>query len=47
MGSRTGPVIKTFAYEVVVQTEPSIISKLDLMEVEERSIDPEWATNVV
>jgi hypothetical protein len=47
MGSTTGPVIKTFAYEVVVQTEPSIISKLDLMEVEERSIDPEWATNVV
>jgi hypothetical protein len=31
----------------VVQTEPSIIPKLDLMEVEERSTDPEWATDVV
>jgi hypothetical protein len=30
-----------------VQTEPSIIPKLDMMEIEERSTDPEWATNVV
>jgi ribonuclease HI len=41
MGSRTEPVIKTSANEVVVQTEPSIILKLDMMEVEERSTDPE------
>lgn len=47
MGPGTGPIIKTSAYEVVVQTEPSIVPKLDLMEVKERSTDPEWATDVV
>jgi hypothetical protein len=47
MGSRTRPVVKTSAYEVVVQTEPSISPKLDMMEIEERSTDPEWATDVV
>jgi hypothetical protein len=47
MGSETRPVIKTSAYEVVVQTEPSITPKLDIMEVEERTTDPKWATDVV
>jgi ribonuclease HI len=47
MGSGTGPVVKTSTYEVVVQTEPSIIPKLDMMEVKERSIDFEWATDVL
>jgi hypothetical protein len=47
MGSGTGPIIKTSAYEVVVQTKPSIIPKLDMMEVEERSTDLKWATKVV
>jgi hypothetical protein len=47
MGSSTGPDIKTYAYEVVVQTEPSVIPKLDMMEIKERSTDLEWATNVV
>jgi hypothetical protein len=32
---------------MVVQTEPSIISKLEMMEVEERSTDPKWAADVV
>jgi hypothetical protein len=47
MGSGTGPDVKTSTNEVVVQTEPSIIPKLEMMEVEERSTDPEWATDVV
>jgi hypothetical protein len=47
MGSGIGPVNKTSAYEVVVQTEPSVIPKLDMMEVKKRSTDPEWATDVV
>jgi hypothetical protein len=41
MGSGTGPEIKTSAYEVIVQTEPSIIPKQDMMEIEEKSTDPE------
>lgn len=47
MGSGTGPNVKTSTNEVVVQTEPSINPKLEMMEVEERSTDPEWATKVV
>jgi len=47
MGFGTGPVIKTSTREVVIQTEPSILPKLDMMEVEERSDDPEWATDGV
>jgi hypothetical protein len=47
MGSRTGPEIKTFANEVIVQTEPSIIPKQELMEIEEESTDPKWATGVI
>ncbi|XP_062176044.1 uncharacterized protein LOC133881098 [Alnus glutinosa] len=47
MGSRTGPKIKTFANEVIVQTEPSIIPKQELMEIEEQSTDPKWATGVI
>jgi hypothetical protein len=44
MGSGTRPEIKTSAYEVIVQNEPSIIPKQEMMEIEEESIDPEWAT---
>jgi len=47
IGSGTGPVIKTSTREVVIQTEPLILPKLDMMEVEERSNDLEWATDVV
>ncbi|XP_062158742.1 uncharacterized protein LOC133866220 [Alnus glutinosa] len=47
IGSGTRPVVKTSAYEVVVQTEPSIIPKLDMMEVKERSTDLEWDTDVL
>jgi len=47
MGSGTGPDVKTSANEVVVQTEPSITPKLDMMVVGERSTDPKWATDVV
>jgi hypothetical protein len=47
MGFGTGPDVKTSTNEVVVQTEPSIIPKLDMMEVGERSTNPEWATDVV
>ncbi|XP_062147754.1 uncharacterized protein LOC133856715 [Alnus glutinosa] len=47
MGSGTGPDVKTSAYGVVIQTEPSITPKLDVMETEERSTDPEWATDVI
>jgi len=48
MGSGTEPIIKTSAYEVVVvETEPSIFPKLEMMEVEERSTNPEWAADVV
>jgi hypothetical protein len=47
MGSGTGPVIKTSTRKVVIQNEPSILPKLDMMEVEEISDDPEWATDVV
>jgi ribonuclease HI len=36
MGSGTGPDVKTSAYEVVVQTEPSITPKLDMMEIEKK-----------
>jgi hypothetical protein len=47
IGSGTWPNIKTSVYDVVVQTEPSIIPKLDMMEIVERSTDPEWAIDVV
>lgn len=47
MGSGTGPNIQTSAYEVVIQTEPSITPKLDVMETEEKSTGPEWATDVI
>jgi hypothetical protein len=47
MGSGTGPDVKTSAYGVVIQTEPSITPKLDVMETEERSTNPEWATDVI
>jgi hypothetical protein len=47
IGSRTGPDVKTSTTRVVVQTKPSIIPKLDMMEVEDRSTDLEWATDVV
>jgi hypothetical protein len=47
MGSGTGPDVQTSAYEVVIQTEPSITPKLDVMEIEEKSTGPEWATDVV
>jgi hypothetical protein len=43
----TGPNVKTSTNEVVVQTKPSIIPKLEMMEVEERSIDLEWTADVV
>jgi hypothetical protein len=41
MGSGIGPDVKTSTNEVVVQTEPSIDLKLEMMEVEEKSTDPE------
>jgi hypothetical protein len=47
MGFGTGPEIKTSAYEVIVVTEPSIIPKQDMMEIEEESTDPEWAMGVI
>jgi NADPH-dependent 7-cyano-7-deazaguanine reductase QueF-like protein len=47
MGSGTGPDVQTSAYEVVIQIEPSITPKLDVMETEEKSTGPEWATDVV
>jgi ribonuclease HI len=47
MGSGTGPVVKTSTRGVVIQIEPSILPKLDMMEVEERSDEPEWATDVI
>jgi ribonuclease HI len=40
MGFGTGPDVKTSTNEVVVQTEPAINPKLEMMEVEERSTDP-------
>ncbi|XP_062170503.1 uncharacterized protein LOC133876233 [Alnus glutinosa] len=47
MDSGTGPVVKTSTRGVVIQTEPSILPKLDMMEIEERSDEPEWATDVI
>jgi ribonuclease HI len=47
MGSGTGPNVQTSAYEVVIQTEPSITPKLYVMETEEKSTSPEWATDVI
>jgi len=47
MGSGTRLEIKTSAYEVIVQTELSIIPKQDMMEIEEESTEPEWATRVI
>jgi hypothetical protein len=47
MGFGTGPNVKTSTNKVVVQTEPLIIPKLEMMEVEEGSTDPEWAADVV
>jgi ribonuclease HI len=47
MGLGTGPDIQTSTYEVVIQTEPSITPKLDVMETEEKSTGPEWATDVI
>jgi hypothetical protein len=47
MGLGTGPDVKTSAYRVVIQSEPSITPKLDVMETEEGSTDPEWATDVI
>lgn len=47
ISSGTGPDVQTSAYEVVIQTEPSITPKLDLMETKEKSTGPEWATDVV
>jgi hypothetical protein len=47
MGSGTGPVVKTSTRGVVIQTEPSILPKLDMMEIEEGSDEPEWATDVI
>ncbi|XP_062147745.1 uncharacterized protein LOC133856706 [Alnus glutinosa] len=47
MGSGTRPDVQTSAYEVVIQTEPSITPNLDVMETEEKSTGPEWATDVV
>jgi ribonuclease HI len=47
MGSGTGPDVKTSAYRVVIQTEPSITPKLDVMETKERSTKLEWATDVI
>jgi hypothetical protein len=47
MGSGTGPDVKTSTYGVVIQSEPSITLKLDVMETEEGSTDPEWATDVI
>jgi hypothetical protein len=47
MGSGTGPNVKTSTNEVVVETEPTINPKFEMMEVEERSTDPEWATDVI
>jgi hypothetical protein len=32
---------------VVIQTEPSILPKLDMMEIEERSDELEWSTDVI
>jgi ribonuclease HI len=47
MGSGTGPVVKTSTRGVVIQTKPSILPKLDMMEIEEESDEPEWATDVI
>jgi len=47
MGSGTEPGVQTSAYEVIVQTEPTIAPKLDVMETKERSTGPEWAIDVV
>jgi hypothetical protein len=47
MGSGTGPNVQTSSYEVVIQTEPSITPKLHVMETEEKSTSPEWATDVI
>lgn len=47
MGSGTGPVVRTSTRGVVIQTEPSILPKLDMMEIEEESDEPEWTTDVI
>lgn len=47
MGSGTGPVVTTSTQGVVIQTEPSILPKLYMMEIEERLDEPEWATDVI
>jgi hypothetical protein len=47
MGSGTEPVVKTSTRGVVIQTEPSILPKLGMMEIGERSDELEWSTDVI
>lgn len=47
MRSDTGPIVTTSTRGVVAQTEPSILPRLDMMEIEERSDEPEWAADVI
>jgi hypothetical protein len=47
MGSRGGPEMKNYPNEVMLQSEPSILSNKEVMNTEEESTDPEWATGII
>lgn len=44
MGSEAGLKMKNYPNEVMLQSEPSILPKREVMTTEEESTDPEWAT---
>lgn len=47
VGSETDQEIKTARQKVIIKAEPSIALKQDMMQVDEATSEPEWATDVI
>jgi hypothetical protein len=47
LGSKTDQKIEASAQEVIIIAKPSIVTRQDMMQVDEAMHDPEWATDVI
>jgi hypothetical protein len=46
-GAKARPEVKNSSHKVMLQSEPSILPKQEMMDIEEGSTDPEWATRII
>jgi Golgi nucleoside diphosphatase len=47
LGSNTNQEIEASAQEVIIIAEPSVTPRQDMMQVDDETTEPEWATEII